>query len=194
MRHSQLRSVFFLLVIAIGPWAMQLPGSSVAAASKTQTAAQPCRVSQLSVKPKEGLAKYGTKEYLVSLKNVSTTSCTLKGYPQLRMLGAGGKIIATEVTHGSAFVGAKATGVTLVTVKPGWSALFALTYPDSIEYTPATCPISDHVEILVPNMKESVTFKWRIQPYGGATAAKLHCGEIGVSFLSGPYHLTKSQL
>ena len=165
-----------------------------ASALKTQTAAQSCKVSQLSVKPMEGLATQGTKYYLVSLKNVSSTSCTLKGYPQLRMLDAAGKSIATLVIHRGAFGGAKATGVTLVTIKPGWSALFSLAYPDSIDYTRATCPISDHVEILVPNMKGSVIFKWRIQPYGGATVVKLHCGEIGVSFLSGPYHLTKSQL
>jgi hypothetical protein len=194
MRRNRWRSVFFLLVVAIGPWAMQIPGANAGAASKTQTAAQPCTASQLSVKPMEGLATQGTKYYLVSLKNASTTSCTLKGYPKLRMLDAGGKYIATLITHRGAFVGAKATGVTLVTVKPGWSALFSLAFPDSIDYAPATCPISDHVEILVPNMKGSVIFKWRIQPYGGATVAKLHCGEIGVSFLSGPYHLTKSQL
>lgn len=192
MRLNRLRSVFFILVIAIGPWAMQLSGSNVAAASKNQTASQPCTASQLSVKPIEGLSTYGTKDYLVSLKNVSSTSCALKGYPQLRMLDAGGKSIATVVTHRGDFTGAKATGVTLVTVKPGWSALFSLMYRDSLDYTPATCPISDHVEILVPNMKESIILKWRIQPFGGATVAKLHCGEIGASFLSGPYHLTKS--
>jgi len=187
--HATRTFLFAAVILITGTFA-----APTASASKTQTAAQPCKASQLSVKPIEGLAAYGTKYYLVSLKNVSSTSCTLKGYPQLRMLDAGGKSIATVVTHRGAFAGAKATGVTLVTVKPAWSALFSLMYRDSLAYAPATCPISDHVEILVPNMKESLILNWRIQPFGGATVAKLHCGEIGVSFLSGPYHLTKSQL
>lgn len=193
MRLNRLRSVLLLLVVAIGPWAVQLPGANAGAASKTLIAAQPCTASQLSVKPMEELATSGTKYYLVGLKNVSTTSCTLKGYPQLRMLDAAGKSIETLVSHRGAFAGAKATGVTLFTVKPGWSALFALTFPDSIDYIPATCPTSDHVEILVPNMKQSINIKWRIQPYGGASVAKVRCGEIGVSFLSGPFHLTNSE-
>jgi hypothetical protein len=172
-----------------------LPGLNVEAATKPKTAGVSCTPNQLSVKPVGALAQFGTNGYLVSLENISKSSCTLEGYPQLRMFGAGGKSITTRVTHRGGFAGANATGVTLVSVKPGWSGLIALTYPNSSGYdASATCPISDHVEIHVSDMKESLIFKWRIRPYGGKSAATPHCGEISVSFVYGPYRLTKSQL
>jgi hypothetical protein len=182
-----------MLVLALGSGAMQLPGFNVAAATKHKISGVSCTANHLSVKPIGALAPKGTTAYLISLENVSKTSCTLEGYPQLRMLDASGKSIATRVTHRSAFAGANATGVTLVTVKPGWSALFGVTYPNSSGYVPATCPISDRLEIHIPNMKESIIFKWRIQPYGGKSPATPHCGEIGVSFVYGPHRLTKAQ-
>lgn len=80
----------------------------------------------------------------------------------------------------------------LVTVKPDWSGLIEVTYPTWVDYPPATCPISDHVVIHIPNMKEPIIFKWRIQPYGRKSTGTPHCGEIGLSFVFGPYRLPKS--
>jgi hypothetical protein len=187
--------IISVLIFAFGSGVIQLPGFNVEAATKPKTAGISCAPNQLSAKPVEALAPFGTNGYLVSLENVSKSSCTLEGYPQLQMLNAGGKSITTRVTHRGGFAGANATGVTVVTVKPGWSGLFALTYPNSSGYVAAaTCPISDHVEIHVPDMKESLIFKWRIRPYGGKSAATSHCGDISVSFVYGPYRLIKSQL
>jgi hypothetical protein len=183
-----------MLVLALGSGAMQLPGVNVAAATKPKTAGQLCTANHLRVIPHSAFAVWGTEAFLVVLENVSKSNCTLEGYPQLRMLDVGGKSIATRVAHGSAFGSANFTGVTLISVKPGWSGLFGLTYPNSIDYPPATCPISDHVKIHIPNMKESIILKWRIQPYGGKTGVTPRCGEISVSFIYGPYRLTKSQL
>jgi hypothetical protein len=183
-----------VLVFVFGSGVIQLHGLNVGAATKLKTAVVSCTPNQLSVKPVGALVPNGTNGYLVSLENVSKSSCTLEGYPQLQMLDAGGKSIMTRVTHRGGFAGANATGVTLVTVKPGWLGLFALTYPNSSGHNAtATCPISDHVEIHVPDMKESLIFEWRIRPYGDKSAATTHCGEISVSFVYGPYRLTKSQ-
>ena len=125
-------AIVSLLVFAFGSGVIQLPGLTVEAATKPKTAGVSYTPNQLSVKPIEALAPVDTMSYLVSLGNVSKSSCTLEGYPQLRMLDAGGKSIATRVTHRSAIAGANATRVTLVTVKPGWSGLFGLTYPNSL--------------------------------------------------------------
>lgn len=194
------RNLFRTVIVAVVVFAfssgvIQFPGLNVGAATKPKTDGVPCIPNQLSIKPEGALNPSGTNGYLVSLENVSKSSCTLEGYPQLRLLDAGGKSITTRDTHRDGFAGADATGVTLVTVRPGWSGLFAVTYPNSSGYdTTATCPISDHVEVHVPNMKEPLIFKWRIRPYGGKSFATPHCGEISVSFVYGPYRLAKSQL
>jgi hypothetical protein len=183
-----------MVAFAISSGAMQLRGSNVTAATMPKTV-QPCAPKQLRVIPGPSLAPMGTKAYLFILENVSKDICTLEGYPTLRMLDAGGNIIAARVTHISASNTVNAaTGVTLVTVKPGWSAFFDVRYPNWLDYPPATCPISDHVTIHIPDMKKSIIFKWRIQPFGHESAGTPHCGEIGVSFVFGPYRMTKSQL
>jgi len=110
------------------------------------------------------------------------------------MLDAAGKAIPTRATHGAAFGGANESKVALITVKPGWSGLFSLLYRNSPDYPPAACPISEHVEIHIPNMKKPIVVKWRIQPYGGKAGAPPHCGQVSVSYVYGPTRLPKSQL
>lgn len=63
------------------------------------------------------LAVTGENASLVALENVSKVSCTLKGYPTLRMLDAGGNFIAARVTH------TITSGAKLFPVPPlwGWS-------------------------------------------------------------------------
>jgi hypothetical protein len=184
-----------MVVLALSSGVMAT--AKVAAATKPKNPGLACTPNHLRAITYPALTQTGTTGYAVALHNVSNSTCTLEGYPQLKMLDAAGKAIPTRVTHGAAFTGANAgqeRRVTLITVKPGWSALFAGSYPNSTNYPPAACPISDRVEIHIPNMKEPIVVKWRIQPYGGKTGAPPHCGQVSVSYVYGPYRLTKSQL
>lgn len=181
----------FLLVLASG--VMQLSGSNIAAATRPETAGRPCTPNHLRAIPSEGLAATGTNAFLVVLENVSSSSCTLEGYPQLKMLDKAGKTIASRISRLAPNAGKNTTKVTLITVKSGWQGLFALSYPNSTDYPPASCPVSDRVEIHIPNMKESIVIKWRIRPYGGKSGTTPDCGQVSVSFIYGPYHLSKSQ-
>ena len=181
-------------MLALGSGVIQYVGSSIAAGAKPRIAVQPCTPNLLKAMPIGALAPLGTSEYLVALENVSTSNCALEGYPQLRMFDEAAKAIPIRVAHRGAFAGRNATGVTLITVKPGWSGLFALSYPNSTDYPPASCPVSNRVEIRIPNMKEPIATKWRIRPYGGKSGTTPVCGEVSVSYVYGPQRLTKSQL
>lgn len=181
----------FLLVLVSG--VTQLSGSNIAAAAKPDVAGKPCTPNQLRAMPVAGLAPTGTSYFLVVLENVSRSRCTLEGYPNLKMLDRAGKSIASRISHRAPPVGKNSKEVTLITIKPGWQGLFALSYPNSTDYPRASCPVSDRVAIRIPNMKESVVIKWRIRPYGGKLEATPDCGQVSVSFVYGPFHLSKSQ-
>jgi hypothetical protein len=187
--RSATASMFLLLFVS---GVMQLSVSTIAAATKPEVARKPCTATQLRAIPDAGLAPTGTSYFLVVLENVSSSSCTLEGYPQVKMLDRSGKTIASRISHLAPSPGKNTTKVTLITVKPGWQGLFALSYPNSTNYPSASCPVSDRVAFRVRNMKESIVIKWRIQPYGGKPDTILDCGQVGVSFVYGPYHLSGS--
>ena len=101
------------------------------------------------------------------------------------MLNAEGNAILTRMIHSHrrTFLN-PSPAVTSVTVTPGSSAYFALTYPNSTDFTPVRGPKSDRVEIFVPNVSRPTTLKWSIKPYGGSLSQELLCGEITVSAIS----------
>jgi hypothetical protein len=98
----------------------------------------------------------------------------------MQMLDAAGHPIATDVIRG--------TSVTVplvpekpVTLAPGAEADFDMGFAAATGYGNANCPTSARVEFTAPNDFQSLTVALAIQPYGGATIAHLHCGEIHVS-------------
>ena len=193
MPNHLLRSLSLILVAALGSGAMQITGSNIAAAAaKSSTVTEPCRATQLDARLMGALATYGTTAYVVNFRNISTTACTLRGYPKLQMLNADGGVISTQTLHRSIF-DFYATVVKLVTVLPNWSAVFDVSYPDWLRYAPASCPTSNRVKILFSNANRSITVKWRFRPYGGSSIAKVHCGEISVSPFYGPYRFARGR-
>lgn len=121
----------------------------------------------------------------VGLKNVSKTTCTLTGYPDLQMLDAKGDPIATHVLYRPSY-----TLVTqaekLVLLTPGAIAMFDLGFDNGTGYGTSICPTSAQVKITPPGSTEPLTVSWQIQPYGGGTIPKLRCGEISVTRIYGP--------
>ena len=145
-----------------------------------------CTSSQLAIEAGSGGVAMGTVGITgMGFKNISTTICTLKGYPILQMLDSTGRSIPTYVTHGNSF-GVPAAPAKVVTLAPGLVAKFDLTYHNQTGYGTAICPTSTQVEITPPGVSNSITFSWKIQPYGGSTIQKLQCGDITVSPVYAP--------
>jgi len=186
-----LRSFAVVVFVTFGVGVVQLNSSNFASASKSNAASHVCAPEELRVGLIPGMAQMGMKFYVVSLTNISTTDCTLMGYPRLQLLGANGRPNATRDTH-VRLPGTRPIVEKVITVAPRWSALFSVTYATWINYSPKKCPSSNLAEIFLPNGSQSIPVRWHIDPYGGRSIAKLQCGVIHVSPVFGPDLLTKA--
>lgn len=113
-------------------------------------------------------------------KNVSTSTCKLKGYPKLQMFDATVHAIPTHVTDGTSYT-VQLTPVTVVVLAPGQDAVFDLGYDDQTGYGMAYCPESTQVDVMPPNTDKPIKVSWNLGPYGGGSIQHLRCGEITVS-------------
>jgi len=163
--------------------AAQRAEAAAEAAARAAAAMSPvasCTTSQLAVELGPDDAAMGHVGQVVSFKNISTTTCALEGYPGLKMFGAAGQLIPTEVTDGPSYI-VPALPDKVVVLAAGSEASFDVGYSDATGYGTAVCPTSSQVAVTPPDAGQPITVSWRIQPYGGSTIEKLQCGQIAVS-------------
>lgn len=145
-----------------------------------------CTSAQLAIQlGLEGAAMGSRGVTGMAFKNISTTPCTLEGYPIIQMVDAAGKSINTFVSHGNSFSTPPAT-VKVVTLEPGHNAKFDMLYAAQTGYGNAVCPTSTSVDFTPPGSSTALALPWKIQPYGGGTIQALRCGEIKVSPIYAP--------
>ena len=145
-----------------------------------------CTSSQLAIKlGVEGAAMGSRGVTGMAFKNISSTACTLEGYPIIQMIDGTGKSLNTYVSHGNSFSTPPAT-VQLVTLNPELSAKFDMLYAAQTGYGNAICPTSTSVDFTPPGSATALVLPWKIQPYGGETIQALRCGEIKVSPIYAP--------
>ena len=125
----------------------------------------------LSVLGQSGAA--GTIEATFGLRNSSTSSCTLVGFPGTQMLGASGAPFATQTTvrgGGYSFTNFPATQVTLA---PGATAYFNLGYSDVPTATETSCPSPARLEVTPPNdySQLTVSFQGNVCDHGTLTVS-----------------------
>lgn len=156
------------------------PGSHVSWASTGKVAHSVCATSQLSISEGSSGVAAGHIGLSVKLKNISGTSCTLKGYPRIQMVGAPGHDLRTIVHRGSSY-SVPDRQVRLVVLSPGASASFDLGFDDATGYGSDKCPESRMEEVTPPQNTTSLPWALRLDPFGGGTIQHLVCGEITVS-------------
>lgn len=137
-----------------------------------------CRSAQLAVHSEWGGVGMGTIVESAVFTNVSSSRCSLAGYPRLQMLNAAGARLPTLIRHGGPAAPIRARPVPLT---PGAHASFYITFENSTGFGSASCPTSALVRITPPGDKTPISIPWRLNPYGGSTIARLRCGEIMVS-------------
>lgn len=144
-----------------------------------------CLSSQLSIiDGRHGVAMGSVGVDGIAFKNVSKTSCTLRGYPDLQMLDAAAKPITTHLHKGTSYT-VQTTPEDMVTLLPGGEALFDLGYSSSTGYGTLKCPTATQEEITPPGSDQPIIVNWQMDPYGGSIP-KLHCGEVTVSSVYAP--------
>jgi Protein of unknown function (DUF4232) len=145
---------------------------------------KPCLSTQLSVVRGHLGVAMGSIGSENGFKNISSVTCSLRGYPKLQMVDGAGRAIATHVMDGTS-VTVSFVPVKTVILKPGAEAIFDLGYTDATGYGTASCPTSAQVEITPPNTSQPITVVWQLQAYGGSAIA-LRCGVITVSPVYAP--------
>ncbi|MGH9029986.1 MAG: DUF4232 domain-containing protein [Acidimicrobiales bacterium] len=94
-------------------------------------------------------AAAGTLEATFALRNSSSTSCMLVGYPGAELLDASGTPFASAARGGTySFTDFPSATVTL---SEGQSAYFNVGYSDVPSGTEGTCPGSARIEVTPPN-------------------------------------------
>jgi hypothetical protein len=121
--------------------------TTVAGATTTVTSGTvACATNQLVPTVVGGDGAAGTIESTVALRNMSTGSCVLGGYPVLQMVdGAGANLPTTTVDGGHYPMTSQPQ--TMVTVAPGSSASFNIVYSDVPTGNETTCPTSASIKI-----------------------------------------------
>ncbi|HEX4081416.1 MAG TPA: DUF4232 domain-containing protein [Acidimicrobiales bacterium] len=139
----------------------------------TSTAAgvSTCQPAQLRIVPQQGTGAAGTITMTVSLTNVSSTTCTLQGYPGMQLLTASGSSLPTQVVRGGTQFPAAAANQSpaLVTLAPQQGATFSLAYEDVPVGNETTCPTSAKAEITPPNDVGHGVITLAISPCNGGT-------------------------
>ncbi|MGH9129874.1 MAG: DUF4232 domain-containing protein [Acidimicrobiales bacterium] len=113
---------------------------------QTQSGLRRCAVSQLGVSSTNGQQALDNAGLVYVLRNTSSTSCTLEGYPGLALVSTAGKTTDLSATRepGGGYL-FPTVPEQLVTVAPGKSASFW------VEFTAQSCVTSGKVEITPPD-------------------------------------------
>lgn len=120
----------------------------------------------------------------IILKNISRTTCSLDGYPSVRLLSAAGSRIRTTVDHGPAMVLPPNLRVRMIKLGPGESARVYFAYTNPGDFIGQRgfkgCPWSASVRLTPPGDRTAITVKLSISGVGG-TGRRLRCDEISIS-------------
>jgi hypothetical protein len=127
-----------------------------------------CRAADLTGSATGGSGAAGTIETSVTLRNVTTATCVLGGYPGLLLIGSDGTALPTTVVRKGTYP-FTSQAVTLVTLAPGQSAHVNIGYSDVPHGTETTCPSATAVQVIPPAATDHLTVAMELAPCDGGT-------------------------
>jgi len=143
--------------------------AAYAALHATQAAPANCTRDQLGVRSNGIDGAAGTVHGAWVFTNVSATSCTLNGYPDLQLYGRRGRPITTTVMPDLP------PTPTDVTLAPGGSGTFFTSYSDV--QTGHQCATSAVIQITPPNAVDSLFIPAQLQACDGIVhVSAVHAG------------------
>lgn len=141
--------------------------SSVPVSSGSSTASSTtCRASGLvgTLSGEQGGA--GTLEVTVALRNSGATACTMKGYPGLQLVGAGGSVQSTSVQPGGS-LSFESVAPTVVTLAAGQVAYFNIGFSDVPGSGQTSCSTSTAVQVTPPGATGHIVVPVQVQACSG---------------------------
>ena len=140
-----------LVTVTVGLLALGSFGTSTALGSPSQ-----CARGDLGIKPGASNGALGTIENAMILRNVSGSTCTLKGYPTLGRWSKIGRPLATKTVKKWSFQ------PKLVTLHPKDRATFIMKWSD-VESGPRACPITPVLQTIAPGDSRPLIIRFSMQ-------------------------------
>lgn len=151
-----------------GPGPDTPPSNRGPSGDRPPTAGCSASALQGSVQGTDGAA--GTIWFTIQLRNTSTGTCTVKGVPEVRLLGAQGQpVTAPSVPD-------RRQGGSLVVLRPGQAAHFVFTEPNACD----DAVVGSRLRVTLPSGRGAV-----VVPLGAETRFGT-CRSVGVQALQGP--------
>jgi len=104
----------------------------------------------------------------VTLRNTSSVTCGLGGYPGLLLIGAGGVALSTTVVRKGSYSFTGQDPV-LVTLAAGQSGHINIGYSDVPHGNETTCPTASALQVIPPNATDHLTVMMNLSPCDGGT-------------------------
>ncbi len=138
-----------------------------------------CSTGQLALSYLGTQGATGHLEVTFALHNVSARTCALRGYPGGQMLDTGGRRLPTHVKRGHGFFPDTLLAPRRVTLAPGASAHFGLSFSTNNEYRGGgrRCPAAATLRSVPPNARQPLSVQVsgaghpRFAPCGGQLVA-----------------------
>jgi hypothetical protein len=122
------------------------------AVAVTTAAASPaagaCGAGQLSGKVRQSSGAAGTSARSIAVRNISASTCTLRGFPRLKLRGAGGPL-PTLVRHGGLAILNRP--VTTITLAPGKAASLLVAFSNVPTGAGTVCQSATSLVIILRN-------------------------------------------
>jgi hypothetical protein len=132
----------------VAPSTTSSTSSTTSTTTSTAAATGACRATQLTMATTGSSGAAGTIELTFSLTNTSGTTCPMRGYPGLQLLGSSGQDLPTTVLRGGG-LSFENVPVTSVSLAPHQVAYFNLGYSDVVAIPPA-CSTASALAITPP--------------------------------------------
>ena len=175
-------------------WQLNLDGGEgirILPSAPPATAAWPaCTTYQLRMTDGGTGAGLGNVATLIHLTNVSTSGCTLEGYPEVRVIGSSGALLPTHVqraTQGAYMFASMAVG--RVALAPGDVASLELGYTDTPFGSAAdapydvACPPGRRLRVILPGVHQYGTASVAMAPCGGKVeVSPIYPGSAWIGF------------
>jgi hypothetical protein len=124
----------------------------------TVVAAPTCRSAQLTLLPGRGGVALGTYMSDLVLVNVSDATCTLRGWPGVRLVLGNGRTVAPRVRHDSLVPKGKTADRT-IQVRPGGAASFRIAESDGTGTGLQTCRTVRTVVVIPPGSRKPLLLR-----------------------------------
>ena len=112
-------------------------------------------------------------------RNISSTTCALRGYPGVRLLDSAGRLMPPTPRRGSAFVFTDPGPTTIVLPARDGEASFAIGGEDYDQVHQRECPTAAKIAVYAPDTRNALVVVTPFPACRGITFSAVVAGRLG---------------